>query len=58
MAENTEDEELQSAIERFLTGSANSDHEVRLAERLRVAADDHADLQRGSREVGDKRVYR
>jgi hypothetical protein len=53
-----DDPEVRRAIERFEAAGADAADEERLAIKLRQAAEEHAELLRRSREVGDLRVYR
>lgn len=49
--------ELQEAIDRFEAPGSDAADEARIAEELRRAAEEHADLRRRSRERGNQRVY-
>jgi hypothetical protein len=53
-----DDPEVRRAIERFEAAGTDEVDEARLACKLRLAAEEHAELLCRSREVGDLRVYR
>lgn len=53
-----DDVALKLAAAQFRGTKADHADEVRLATELRRAADEHVELLRRSRELGDRRVYR
>jgi len=52
------DEELRLLVERLQKPEAHADDDARLRPHLTEAAQEHEDILRRSRELGNKRVYR